>query len=139
MLGLKSLGMTGLNFDPLEPVTDGTSYFGFIHLHELKKHEELLKDRKLNYRDITVLLLMMGRCNAKTGKVKFIVKKFAEDISMNATSLSACIANLKKAMLIATFIEEDGEKYYMINPYIFSVGKKQRWGFCVQKFFSAFE
>jgi DNA-binding MarR family transcriptional regulator len=113
--------------------------FAFLHLSECKKFEHYIKDKVLNYRDVTVLASIMIRCDLKTARVKFMVKKLAEDIGMNATSVSASIAKLKKLMLVAMFIEEDGEKYYMINPYIFSAGKKQKWGFCVQKFFSAFE
>lgn len=112
--------------------------FALLHLRELEKFEHYIKDKTLNYRDITVLFSMMIRCDPRTAKIKFMVKTLAEDIGMNATSVSASIAKLKKLMLVAMFIERNGEKYYLINPYIFSVGKKQKWGFYVQKFLSAF-
>lgn len=65
-------------------------------------------------------------------------------MGVNATSISASLSRLKKVMLIAQFAETDEQgrpwgKYYMINPYVFSVGRKQRWGLLLQKFLSAFD
>lgn len=85
-----------------------------------------------------MLFAMMSLCDPKTARIRFMVKNLADELGVNPTSISASLSRLKKAMLIAQFMENNGDKYYMVNPYIFSIGRKQRWGLLVQKFFSAF-
>lgn len=113
--------------------------FGLFHVTECEKLIQLVKDKTLNQRDVSVLFAIMSKINTKTGKAKFLVKNLAAEFGVNMTSISASISRLKKAALIATFTEYSGEKYYLVNPYIFSVGTRQRWGLFVQKFNSAFQ
>lgn len=85
-----------------------------------------------------MLFAMMSLCDPRTARIKFMVKNLADDLGVNPTSISASLSRLKKIMLVAQFVERNGDKYYMINPYVFSVGRKQRWGLLLQKFLSAF-
>ena len=113
--------------------------FALFHVFECEKVIELVKNKVLNQRDISVLFAIMSKIDTRTGRARFVVKNLATEFGVNATSISASISRLKKAVLIATFTEYSGDKYYLVNPYLFSVGTKQRWGLFVQKFSSAFE
>lgn len=112
--------------------------FALLHISEANKFLRYVKEKQINQRDICVLFAMMSLCDPRTARIKFMVKNLADDLGVNPTSISASLSRLKKIMLVAQFAERNGDKYYMINPYVFSVGRKQRWGLLLQKFLSAF-
>lgn len=113
--------------------------FAFFHFHEAAKLIQLVQEKKLANRDITILLAIMSKINVRTGRAKFMVKNLAAEFNTSASSISASISRLKKEFVVASFVEYSGDKYYMVNPYLLSVGSKQRWGLAVRTFFSAFE
>lgn len=116
---------------------DKHSDFAFFHLIEAKKLNELLRDRKLQPKDFAVLFAIMTQCNVKTGEIRFTVKSLSEQIGMNPTSFSNSLKRLKQNLLVATVVKNSGDKYYLINPYLFSVGRKQKWGHLVSLFIQA--
>lgn len=113
------------------------SDFAFFHLIESKNLIKLLKDRKLQPRDFAVLFAIMSQCNTKTGEIRFMVKTLAQQIDMNPTSFSNSLKRLKENFLIATVLSHSGDKFYLINPYLFSVGRKQKWGHLLKLFTEA--
>jgi DNA-binding transcriptional ArsR family regulator len=113
--------------------------FGIFHVRQGAKTFKLLREKCINQRDISVLFIMMSICDSRTGKIKFMVKALADELGITASSLSSSLSRLKKAKLIAPFQEENGGKYYLIDPGIFSVGSKKKQGFYLKKFDSVFE
>lgn len=113
------------------------SDFAFFHLIESRNLIKLLKDRKLQPRDFAVLFAIMSQCNTKTGEIRFMVKTLAQQINMNPTSFSNSLKRLKENFLIATVLSYSGDKFYLINPYLFSVGRKQKWGHLLKLFTEA--
>ena len=113
--------------------------FCMFHTLEAQRYFGQIKKRDLQPRDFLVLFAMISLCNTKTGKVRFIAQDLAEELGINKTTLSNSIKRLKTNLIVASILEDDGEKYYMINPYLVSVGKKQKWGYMVNKFAKAFE
>lgn len=112
--------------------------FGLFHINESRSWLHKIKDRRLNLRDIATLFAMMSLVNTKTGMIRFTIKDLASDLGVNPTSLSASLSRLKKECIVATVRGEHGDRYYMINPYLFSVGTRKSWGFMLQRFKSAF-
>lgn len=80
----------------------------------------------------------MSLVNSKTGKIKFIAKNVASEIGVNPTTFIASMKRLKDNLIVSSFTEDDGEKYYMINPYLVSVGRKNKFMYYVKKFNSTF-
>ena len=121
-------------------ISDGEKHlcFGMIHFLDAIRYIPYLKERKLQPRDFAVLFALMTRCDSKTGKIKFTVNGLASEIGFNPTSLSASLKRLKSALMIANVQERDGERFYLINPYLFSVGRRQKWGHLVKLFNEAF-
>lgn len=112
--------------------------FGLFHVNEARLWLHKIKDRSLNLRDMTLLFAMMSLANTKTGMIRFTIKELALDLGVNPTSLSASLSRLKKQCMVATLKGDHGDRYYMINPYLFSVGSKKNWGFMLKRFKSAF-
>jgi hypothetical protein len=98
----------------------------------------LVSDRTLLQRDFAVLFAMMAYCDTTTGRIKFMGKALAETFRVAPGNISTSISRLKKARVVAAFVDSMGEKYYMINPYYFSVGRRQKWGHSLVRFMSAF-
>ena len=115
------------------------SVFCMFHSLEAQKYFGQIKKRELQPRDFLVLFAMMSVCDTKTGKIKFAVQSLAEEIGMNKTTFSNSIKRLKVNLIIAFILEENGEKYYIINPYLVSVGGKGKWAFTLKKFAKVFE
>lgn len=113
--------------------------FALFHVTDCEKVIQLVKDRTLLQRDVAVLFAIMSKIDTRTARARFLVKNLAIEFNVQSSSISASLSRLKKAMLIATFMEYNGDKYYMVNPHLFSVGTKQRWGLYLKKFVSAFE
>jgi hypothetical protein len=113
------------------------SDFAIFHLIESKKLLELLENRKLQPRDFAVLFAIMTQCNAKTGEIRFMVKTLSQQINMNSTSFSNSLKRLKDNFLIVTVTNHSGDKFYLINPYFFSVGRRQKWGHLLNMFAAA--
>lgn len=111
--------------------------FGMFHFHEARNCIQLLKERKIEYRDLAVLFALMSLCDEKNCILRFSVKDLAAEMNMNKTSLSNSLKRLKANLLIASGIKGCGDKYYLINPYLFSVGRKQKWGHLVKLFTEA--
>ena len=113
------------------------SDFALFHLIESKKLVKLVKNRELQPRDFAVLFAIMTQCDVKTGEIRFMVKTLSEQINMNPTSFSNSLKRLKANFLVATIVKHSGDKYYLINPYLFSVGRRQKWGHLLKTFTEA--
>jgi DNA-binding transcriptional ArsR family regulator len=111
--------------------------FGMFHFHEARKCTELLAERKIEYRDLAVLFVLISMCDENNCELRFSVKDLAAKIKMNQASLSNSLKRLKSNLLIASTVKNYGDKYYLINPYLFSVGRKQKWGHLVKLFTEA--
>jgi len=112
--------------------------FGLFYFSECKKLMDMVKNKEIRLSDVGLLFAIMSLVDMRTGRIKFIVKNLAEELNYTPNSVSLALSRLKKVYLIALFIERNGDKYYMVNPYLFSVGSRQRWGLSIKKFFSAF-
>lgn len=113
--------------------------FAMFHPLASKDCLSFVTDRTLMQRDFAVLFAMMSHCDTTTGRVKFMGKALAETFRVAPGNISTSISRLKKAKIVAAFTDSTGEKYYMINPYYFSVGRRQKWGHSLIRFMSAFD
>ena len=136
----RSIGMTRAENENRSQIPDpeGFHSFAMFHMLEARNYFSYIKERKLQPRDFTVLFALMSLCDAKTGKIRFTAKVLSEEIGFNPTAFSASLKRLKTNFVIASICESSGDKYYLINPYLFSVGRKQKWGHLVKTFTDAF-
>lgn len=121
------------------PIQDKHDGFGMIHLGEIQNYFLAIHERKLLPRDFVVLFALISYMDSKTAKVRFTLKILSEQINMHSSSVSASLKRLKDAFIIAKVVERNGDKYYLISPYLISVGSKKKWGHLHSLFTNAFE
>lgn len=122
---------------PIQERQDKHLCFAMFHIIEADNLVGKIGDRSIELRDVAVLFAMMSCCDYKTGKVRFALKTLAKRLNIREANLSASIKRLKKEFLVASVVEYNGDKYYIINPHLFSVGRKQKWGHLLSLFTEA--
>jgi hypothetical protein len=125
--------MTDFNFEPLE--TEGQSSerkdpaYGFVmcHVADIYRCGELLKEKVLKPRDLAVLVILVGYHNARSGLCHVSLTHLAESMGARLTDVSSCMSRLKKALLVATYVDKKtGQRSYLLNPHVFSAGGKSK-------------
>jgi hypothetical protein len=100
-----------------------SEHFGFSKLHgsELEKYFDMISEKTLLPRDFVILYVLMARCNTSTAKIRIDAKKICEKIKIHSSSFCGSMKRLRAALIVASGKDNSG-KYYMINPYLLSVG-----------------
>lgn len=114
------------------------SCFAMFHPLDADRYLCYLEDKRLQPRDFAVLYAMMSFCDTKTGRVRFSVLYMAKRLCTSASNVSTSLSRLKKVFAIAQLKDSKGVFFYMINPYLFSVGSRQKWGLLLKQFISVF-
>jgi hypothetical protein len=125
--------MTDLEFEPSQN-PDGDKYkkdssYGFVmcHVTDVYSCVDLLREKTLKPRDFAVLFALIGYHNARSGLCHVSLKHLAEHMGANFTDVSSCISRLKKALLVATYVDKrTGQRSYLLNPHVFSAGGKNK-------------
>lgn len=129
---------SGYHSSVMSEVETKHSCFAMFYPLDATRYLCYLENKTLQPRDFAVLFAMMSFCDTKTARIKFSVSYLAGKIGTSPPNVSTSISRLKKALLVARLKDSRGLDFYMINPYLFSVGSRQRWGFHLKEFMSAF-
>lgn len=113
--------------------------FAMFHVLEARQCLFLLKQRELKPRDFSVLFMLMSHCNSRNGKIRVKLSELADQTNTRATDIASSISRLKKNKIIATMTDEMNDRYYAINPYLMSVGRRQFWAMQAKRFLAEFE
>lgn len=125
--------MTDLRFEPIESA-GGDNYekdptYGFLmcHVADVYQYVEMLKDKVLKPRDFAVLFALISYHNARSGLCHVSATHLAEQTGARLADISSCISRLKKALLVATYVDQKTrQKSYLLNPHVFSSGGKNK-------------
>ena len=105
----------------------GQEDFLMLHRADLSQLKPLLQARQLLPRDITVLVMLMSHVNWRSGRARVTATFLAEEIGMQRTHVTSSIGRLRKEMLVARVREPaSGDVYFLLNPYLVSVGGPER-------------
>ena len=105
------------------------------HLGELDQLLAAVKNRRLQPRDVAVVLGMLAHCNWKSGRVTVNAVRLAEELGMVDKHVISSISRLRKEMVVTKLLDErSGLPYYLLNPMMFSVGTLQQKGYLWQLF-----
>ncbi|NBW77014.1 MAG: hypothetical protein EBR34_14630 [Sphingomonadaceae bacterium] len=114
----------------------------FVMVHQAQDLEGLLAAlarRDLQHRDISVLLAMISRMD-RTGKVRVTALALAEQLEMAHTVCIGSISRLRKhAVLVKVYDRQSGSHYFILNPYVASIGGPQTRGHLWAQFKAALE
>lgn len=125
----------------MKPRQSGSENFVMVFPEELcEKAAAALKTKTLQPRDVAILYLIHGYVNWRSGRAHITPSGLARDTGMLESNIRTSIARLRKELLISRVVDRyTGESYYLINPYLASVGSPQRRGHLIQQFQESLE
>ena len=102
-----------------------------FHIEEIPQITALLKckdrPRWLLPKDLAVLIALFAYLNNRSGKVMVQQEQLAEDLGYTQPLISTSLKRLRQAnLLVHNYDRRTGEKYYLLNPSIFSVGSHKK-------------
>jgi hypothetical protein len=108
---------------------DGDEGFVMVHQRDLDSTIALLGERRLELRDAAVFLVLLNYVNWRSGRSHVSVTYIAERLNVKLPVAVSAISRLRKENLIAKVVDrKTGERYFLINPFLASVGGPQRRG-----------
>jgi hypothetical protein len=100
------------------------------HLGELEQLLVAVKDRRLQPRDMAVVMGMLSHASWQSGKIAVNAARLAEELGMVDKHVISSISRLRKELVITKLLDEKtGLPYYLLNPKMFSVGTLQQKGY----------
>jgi hypothetical protein len=119
---------------------DGQEGFVMVHQRDLESAISLVAARKLELRDMAVFMGLMAHMNWRSGRVSITAKALAEQLGIKLPVCVSSLTRLKKEMLVARVVDRNsGDNYYLLNPYVASVGGPQRRGLLWAQFKATLE
>jgi hypothetical protein len=113
----------------------GQRTWAMAHFEELERCVSLVGERKLQPRDMAVLVALMSHINPVTGKVEVTAKKLAEGLAMAYTDTVGSITRLRKELVVTRLVDDrSGVPYYLLNPHVVSVGTGKERGYLWKRF-----
>lgn len=122
----------------MNPREDGDENFVMVHQHDLDSAIALLGQRKLELRDAAVFLVLINYLNWRSGRAHVTTKFIAERLNVKLPVAVSAITRLRKEGLVRRVTDDHtGETYFLINPFLASVGGPSRRGRLWHQFDSA--
>ena len=119
---------------------DGQEGFVMVHQRDLESAISLVATRKLELRDMAVFMGLMAHMNWRSGRVPITAKALAERLGIKLPVCVSSLTRLKKEMMVARVVDRNsGDNYYLLNPYVASVGGPQRRGLLWAQFKASLE
>lgn len=119
---------------------DGDEGFVMVHQRDLDTALTLIGERRLELRDAAVFLALINYINWRNGRSHVTAKHIAKRLNIKLPVAVSALSRLKKEMLVSRVIDRhSGEHYYLVNPYLASVGGPQRRGHLWQQFQESLE
>lgn len=111
-----------------------------VHQRDLDSTIALLGERRLELRDAAVFLVLLNYVNWRSGKARVSASYIAERLNVKLPVAVSAISRLRKENLVRRVVDRrTGESYFLINPYLASVGGPQRRGHLWQQFQDSLE
>lgn len=119
---------------------EGQEGFVMVHQRDLESAISLVATRKLELRDMAVFMGLMAHMNWRSGRVPITAKALAERLGIKLPVCVSSLTRLKKEMMVARVVDRNsGDNYYLLNPYVASVGGPQRRGLLWAQFKASLE
>jgi DNA-binding IclR family transcriptional regulator len=119
--------------------TGGEEGFVMVQFDGLRMARDLVREGRLQHRDLQVLITLMAEVDWRTGRVPLLVGEIAELSGLHRCTTSSCMARLKREMLVVRCQEATGSgSYFLLNPDLANVGGERRRDLLRQAFRMAF-
>lgn len=124
----------------MNPREGGHEEFLMVHRRDLDSVIDLVKARKLELRDMAVFNALMAEMEVASGKVKVSATYLADRLGVKLPVCISSLTRLRKELLVSKVRDKrSGSTYFLLNPYVASVGGPQRRGHLWQQFQESLE
>jgi Tfp pilus assembly protein PilX len=125
----------------MNPRDNGNENFVMVFPEELCEKAVLaVKAKALQPRDLAVLVALLGNVNWRSGRAQITPSGLAQQLGILDSNCRASISRLRKQLLISRVLNRgSGDNYFLINPYLASVGGPSRRGHLWQQFQESLE
>jgi len=104
--------------------SDPADRFTMVNQHESKKLNLQLKEGKLKPIDVLVTMYLSSYIDIQSGLINRRSKDIADDLGMQTGRVYQSLKRLRDECYLAKGLRGTGY-FWMLNPYIWTVGKKQ--------------
>lgn len=119
---------------------NGDEGFVMVHQRDLDSTIALIGQRRLELRDAAVLFAVMSYVNWRSGRAQITAKFIADRLGIKLPVCVSSITRLKREGLLSRIRDHHtGETYFLINPFLASVGGPQRRGHLWAQFAASLE
>ena len=121
----------------MQDATANAKTQAFIQLscNELVQVIKLVGKRKIQHRDLVVLMLFIAYASWKTGRSRLTTDKAAEILNVKRISVTTAVKRLKEAgLMLRTKDKSSGELYYLLSPYLVTSSHRLGQGFVIKTF-----
>lgn len=113
----------------MQPKYEGDEEFVMVHQRDLVGTMELVRQRRLELRDMAVLMALSAHVQWRSGRAWVTVKALANQLGMNVSSCADSVRRLQReGQLVRCADERTGGSFFLLNPFVISVGGPQRRG-----------
>lgn len=114
--------------------------FVMVHQRDLEATLELLAARRLELRDMAVFTALMALMNVSSGRVYVSAQHVADRLKISLPVCVSSITRLRRELLVSRVKDpRTGDTYFLLNPYVASVGGPQRRGLLWAQFSASLE
>lgn len=124
----------------MNPKDSGHEDFVMVHRKDLDAVIDLVKTRRLQLRDMAVFNALIAEMEPTTGKVRVTASHLSERLGVKLPVCISALTRLRKEFLVSKVHDKrSGSYYFLLNPYVASVGGPQRRGHLWQQFQDSLE
>lgn len=111
------------------------SYFVRLDVNEMTDLVLLACEKKIQYRDISVLLLLVAQTDWRDGKCRLTCQRVAELMDWSPGQVAHSFRRLKSVDLIVPLIDRaTGTKIHIFNPRLVLHGTGKRRGYLIKSY-----
>lgn len=111
-----------------------------VFRRDLQSVLALTGQRRLELRDTAVLMGLIAYVDWRSGRSKVSAKFLAEQLGIQLTHCARSLTRLRNERLaVRIYDERTGETFFLLNPYLASVGGAKRRGHLYAQFSEALE
>ncbi len=125
-----------------------SKYFLKAYLPETEPMEDkllrLLREKRLQHRDMTVLRALQmntrGAGGRDQGRIYVSLAHVAELVGFSLPHVTTSVSRMRKErLLVRCWNKRTAERFYLLDPHLFTVGSHQKEGHLWAQFKAAFE
>lgn len=101
--------------------------FAMVHLSNLGQYVELARQKRIHGRDVLVFLALVRHINPMTGRVNVTLRQIAEELGQSHQNVCTFFNRLQKENLaVRCRVKNSREVYFLLNPWVVSVGGRSK-------------